>query len=112
MTRTTSVATDYFTSSRYALVLVLVFGSGCSALIFEVIWYQSLALIIGSSAVSLGVVLATFMGGLCAGSFAAIRWSGRYRHPLKAYAALECLVAASALIVASSSANGSSGSAM
>ena len=48
-------------------------GSGCSALIYEIVWYQLLQLVIGSTAVSLGVLLATFMGGLCLGSLAVPR---------------------------------------
>ena len=55
--------------ARYLPLLLLLFaGSGCSALIYEIVWYQLLQLVIGSSAVSLGVLLATFMGGLCLGS--------------------------------------------
>ena len=40
-------------------LLVLFFGSGCAALIYEVIWLQLLQLVIGSSAVSLAVLLGT-----------------------------------------------------
>ncbi|MEN6427853.1 MAG: hypothetical protein ABFE13_21065, partial [Phycisphaerales bacterium] len=46
------------------LLAVLFIGSGCSALIYEIVWLQSLQLVIGSSAVSLGVLLGTFMGGM------------------------------------------------
>ena len=49
-------------------MLLLFAASGCSALIYEIVWYQLLQLAIGSTAVSLGVLLATFMGGLCLGS--------------------------------------------
>src|SRR5262245_28177287 len=49
-------------------LLVLFVGSGCSALIYEIVWFQLLQLVIGSSALSLGVLLATFMGGMCIGS--------------------------------------------
>ena len=49
---------------RLPLLLVLFAGSGCSALVYEIVWYQLLQLVIGSSAVSLGVLLAVFMGGL------------------------------------------------
>ena len=45
-------------------------ASGFSALVYEIVWYQLLQLTIGSTAVSLGVLLATFMGGLCLGSIA------------------------------------------
>ena len=44
------------------LLLVLFFGSGCAALIYEIVWFQLLQLVIGSSAVSLGVLLGTYHG--------------------------------------------------
>ena len=71
--------------------LLLLFGaSGCSALIYEVAWYQFLQLAIGSTSVSLGILLATFMGGLCIGSLVLPRWSRvASLHPLKVYAGLE-----------------------
>ena len=57
------------TPRRYMPALLLLFvGSGCAALIYEVVWFQLLQLVIGSSAVSLGVLLGTFMGGMCLGS--------------------------------------------
>ena len=56
-------------SRRYTPALLLLFvGSGCAALIYEVVWFQLLQLVIGSSAISLGVLLGTFMGGMCLGS--------------------------------------------
>ena len=48
--------------------LLLAFGSGVAALIYEIVWFQLLELVIGSTAVSLGILLATFMGGMCFGS--------------------------------------------
>jgi spermidine synthase len=72
------------------LLLLLFAGSGCSALIYEIVWYQLLQLVIGSTAVSLGVLLATFMGGLCIGSMALPRIrSVRRQHPLRVYALVE-----------------------
>ena len=57
------------TPRRYLPALLLLFiGSGCAALIYEIVWFQLLQLVIGSSAVSLGVLLGTFMGGMCLGS--------------------------------------------
>ena len=47
---------------------LLAFGSGVAALIYEIVWFQLLELVIGSTAVSLGILLATFMGGMCLGS--------------------------------------------
>jgi spermidine synthase len=71
------------------LLLVLFVGSGCAALIYEVVWLQLLQLVIGSTAVSLGVLLGTFMGGMCLGSLALPRLAPRRWHPLRLYAGLE-----------------------
>jgi len=77
-------------SRRYLpLLLILFAGSGCAALIYEIVWYQLLQLVIGSTAVSLGVLLATFMGGLCLGSLALPRLLALGQHPLRVYALLE-----------------------
>ena len=64
-------------------------GSGCAALIYEIVWLQLLQLTIGSSAVSLGVLLGTFMGGMCLGSLLLSRFISARRHPLRVYAVLE-----------------------
>lgn len=71
------------------LLLLLFVGSGCPALIYQIVWLQSLQLIIGSSAVSLGVLLGTFMGGMCLGSLLLPRLISPARHPLRVYAVLE-----------------------
>src|SRR4026208_1736752 len=70
-------------------LLVLFVGRGCAALVYEVVWFQLLQLVIGSSAVSMGVLLGTFMGGMCLGSFLLPRLIGRGEHPLRVYAFLE-----------------------
>jgi spermidine synthase len=81
------------------VLLVLFAGSGCSALIYEIVWYQLLQLVIGSTAVSLGVLLATFMGGLCIGSLALPRLArARAMHPLKVYAFLELGIGACGIL--------------
>jgi spermidine synthase len=78
------------TSRRFLPLLTALFvGSGCSALIYEVVWLQSLQLVIGSSAVSLGVLLGTFMGGMCLGSLILPRVVSVRRHPLRVYALIE-----------------------
>jgi spermidine synthase len=77
-------------SPRFLPVLLLLFaGSGCAALIYEVVWFQLLQLVIGSSAVSLGVLLGTYMGGMCLGSLALPRIVSQRQHPLRVYALLE-----------------------
>src|SRR5215213_2292133 len=82
------------TPRRFLPALLLLFvGSGCAALIYEVIWFQLLQLVIGSSAVSMGVLLGTFMGGMCLGSFLLPRFVDRRQHPLLIYAYLELGIA-------------------
>jgi spermidine synthase len=77
-------------SRRILPVLLLLFvASGCAALIYEVVWFQLLQLVIGSSAVSLGVLLGTYMGGLCVGSLAYPKFVSVRHHPLRVYAVLE-----------------------
>jgi predicted membrane-bound spermidine synthase len=71
------------------LLLLLFFGSGCAALIYEIVWFQMLELVIGSSAVSLGVLVGTYMGGMCLGSVVLPRIISPARHPLRVYALLE-----------------------
>src|SRR5580765_2919884 len=87
--------------SRYFPVLLVLFaGSGCSALIYEIVWYQLLQLVIGSTAISLGVLLATFMGGLCLGSLVLPRiLSARKEHPLRVYAKVEFGIAICGVLV-------------
>jgi spermidine synthase len=74
-----------------ALVILFV-GSGCAALIYEIVWLQMLGLVIGGSAISLGVLLGTFMGGMCVGSLLFPRIVPRRAHPLLVYGVLELLI--------------------
>ncbi len=71
------------------LLFLLSAGSGLAALIYEIVWFQLLELVIGSSAVSLSVVLATFMGGTCLGSLIFPRLVSAKQHPLRVYAVIE-----------------------
>ena len=70
-------------------MLLLFVGSGCAALIYEVVWLQLLQLVIGLTTASLGVLLGTFMGGMCLGSYLLARVVSPRRHPLRVYAVLE-----------------------
>jgi spermidine synthase len=81
------------------LLLLLFVGSGCAALIYEIVWFQLIELVIGSSAVSLGVLLGTFMGGMCLGSLLLPRFVSPQQHPLRAYAMLEAGIGVLGLIV-------------
>src|ERR1700734_1108933 len=78
--------------------LLLFAGSGCAALIYEIVWFQLLQLVIGSSAVSLGLLLAAYMGGLCLGSVALPWLVSRRSHPMRVYAFLELGIATFGII--------------
>ncbi len=80
-------------------LLLLFLGSGCAALIYEIVWFQLLQLVIGLTNVSLGLLLGTYMGGMCLGSLFVPRFLSRRTHPLRAYAMLELGIAAIGLAV-------------
>jgi spermidine synthase len=86
------------TSRRHLPALFLLFvGSGCAALIYEIVWFQLLQLVIGSSSISLGILLGTFMGGMCLGSLLLPRLISARRHPLLVYGMLELAIGLLAL---------------
>ena len=95
----TEVPAGHRSAPSLPLLWLLFFASGAAALIYEVIWFQILQLIIGSSAVSLGVLLGTFMGGMCLGSYLLPRVTSRAPSPFGLYAALEAAIGASALLL-------------
>jgi spermidine synthase len=74
-------------------LLFLFCGSGCAALIYEIVWFQLLQVVIGASAISLGLLLAAYMGGLCWGSAAfrhvALPAGGDRWRSMRVYAVLE-----------------------
>ena len=80
-------------STRFLPLLVVLFvGSGSAALIYEIVWFQMLSQIVGSSAISLGVVLAVFMGGMCIGGVGLSYVVPARLHPLRVYAVLELTI--------------------
>ncbi len=81
------------------LLLALFVGSGAAALIYQIVWFQLLQLVIGSSAISLGILLGTFMGGMCIGSLGLARVISARHHPLRVYALLELGIAAFGILV-------------
>jgi spermidine synthase len=79
-------------AATHLLILLLFIGSGCAALIYEIVWFQVLQLVIGASAVSLAVLLGAFMGGMFAGSLLLARYVSTGNHPLRVFAALEAAI--------------------
>jgi spermidine synthase len=77
----------------------LFFLSGVSSLIYEIAWQRLLTLVFGVTTLSVGAVLAAFLGGLALGSVVCGRLVDRTRHPLRLYACLEAGVAVLGLLV-------------
>ena len=86
--------------ARYFPALLILFAaSGCAGLIYEVVWYQTLQLALGSTTISMGFLLAAYMGGLCLGAAAAPRLAGMAMNPLRIYAVIELGTALLAIAV-------------
>jgi spermidine synthase len=86
-------------SKFYPILLCFFVGSGLAALTYEIVWFQLLEFVIGSTAASLAVLLGTFMGGLCLGSLAFARVIPAAWHPLRVYAAMEFGIGLIAILV-------------
>src|SRR3954465_13298449 len=77
---------------RLAILSVVLFLSGISALIFETLWLRLSGLAFGNSIWAAALILSSFMGGLAIGT--AIAASAKFgTPPLRLYAALEIAVA-------------------
>lgn len=74
------------------LLLILFFGSGVCALVYQVMWLRLLALVFGVTVYAASTVLAGFMAGLGIGSYAAGRLATRITRPLAAFGIAEVLV--------------------
>src|SRR5947209_4075141 len=81
---------------RRRVFLLLYAASGAAALVYEVTWTRLLALQLGHTVAAASTVLAAFMGGLALGAWLAGRFS---LGTLRAYATLEMVVAATALVL-------------
>jgi spermidine synthase len=100
MSTTMAQSVEIPATRRYLPALLLLFvGSGCAALIYEIVWFQLLEFVIGASSVSLAVLLGTFMGGMCLGSLLLPRYINKSAHPLRVYAFLELGIAAFGLVL-------------
>ncbi|MDP2056128.1 MAG: spermidine synthase, partial [Acidobacteriota bacterium] len=80
------------------LLLLLFFGSGVCALVYQVMWLRLLALVFGVTVYAASTVLAGFMAGLGLGSFVAGRLASRITRPLAAFGIAEVLVGITAFI--------------
>ena len=76
----------------------LVFLSGASALIYQLLWLRLLGLVFGVTVHAASTVLASFMAGLAIGSYITGRIAPRIRRPLLWFAAAEALIATTAVL--------------
>src|ERR1700675_1181498 len=83
---------------RLLRVSLLVFGSGMTALIYQVAWTRELRLVFGFSTAASAAVLAIFMGGLGLGGWLLGRRADAAVSPLSFYGRLELAVAGSAAL--------------
>jgi spermidine synthase len=79
------------------LVAALLFGSGLCALVYQTAWLREFRLIFGASTAASAAVVAVFMGGLGLGGRLLGPRADRRAAPLRFYAALEALVALTAI---------------
>ncbi len=83
-------------ASRVWVYLIFVL-SGSTALTYQIIWARWLALVFGSTTVSVSIVVSSFMLGLALGSWLVGRWMSRIEAPLRLFARLEFGIGAFAL---------------
>ena len=69
------------------------FASGAAALLFEVLWFRAFGRVLGNTVWAATLVLTAFMLGIALGGLLAARWAARIRHPARAFAAAEAVVA-------------------
>ena len=69
--------------------------SGCSALIFETVWFRIASVVLGSSVWSAAAVLMAFMSGLGLGNAAMAFWGANITRPFRFYVIIELLIASS-----------------
>jgi predicted membrane-bound spermidine synthase len=75
------------------LPALLLFASGGSALVFQVLWVKQLSLVVGVEVYAVTTAISAFFAGLALGGLAFGRLADRLVRPLRLYAGLEFLVA-------------------
>lgn len=78
---------------------LLFFLSGCTSLVYEVVWTRQLILVLGGTTYAITTVVVAFMSGLALGSHIAGRLSDALKRPGRAYGMLEIAVGLYGLIV-------------
>ena len=69
--------------------------SGIAGLVYQMVWMRYLSTIFGTSELAIVTVLVAYMGGLAVGAALASRWVEKLKSPIRVYAILEAVIAAS-----------------
>jgi spermidine synthase len=89
-----------FSAAGFGLLVglaLLLFCSGASGLIYQILWLRMLGLVFGVTVYAASTVWASFMAGLALGSIIGGRLGDRVRRPLVWFGTIEILVGLSAL---------------
>lgn len=78
-------------------VLILFFTSGCTTLIYEILWMRELGLLFGNTAHAAAVTITAFFIGLAVGGKVWGKYSQKLTHPLRTYGFIEIGVSLAAL---------------
>ena len=78
---------------------VIFFISGAAGLLFETLWLRGAGLAFGNSVWASSITLAAYMGGLGLGNVLAGRFGHRIRQPVRAYAIIELVIAATGALL-------------
>ncbi len=79
-----------------SILFALFFASGFAGLMYELLWVRALALVYGNTAQATATTLAIVFLGMSVGQYAVGGRAARSANPLRLYAAIEALIAASA----------------
>ncbi|MDD4872932.1 MAG: fused MFS/spermidine synthase, partial [Kiritimatiellae bacterium] len=81
------------------LISCLVFLSGFSALVYELLWLRHLGLIFGNTIYAATTILVVFMGGFGIGAYFAGRWSERTDRPIWIFGILQAIIGLYAVVM-------------
>lgn len=73
--------------------------AGFAALVYEIAWFRTLSLLIGSTVYAFSLMLTTFVLGIAVGSMVYSRFVDRVRDPMRALAIIQIGIGGSALLV-------------
>jgi spermidine synthase len=81
------------------ILCVIFFISGAAGLLFETLWFRGAGIAFGNSVWASSITLAAYMGGLGLGNLLAGRFGRRVLEPVRVYAILELVIAATGVLL-------------